>query len=384
MNLRNVLFHSAAFAVASWAVRGADAAQATAALRDISGGRHHSDELSDSQPPPHETDIIRRSPPDTLPPQAAAAMAALEIAAVPVAARRPGSDAPSLVASLQERWRRGILPAVGGEDGMTRRTAHRIGKGFFCVMLLIFIFYFGCCWDDSEGLSAAVSGKLIKSELWSSRPPLAEAAGVQDLQVATSEAHASKLKGFAGPDARRVLPAVLPTAAGDSPAAAARLAVPLSQLQNAAWTADVLGFMGLPVLFARLRGAEDGERFIEVALPAAKETPLVSVSSGLAIRLGGGEALGALVPETGGRCSLVLDGGSVAMAIAGGASPGERLAVLQMPGRRQVGTVSRVAANMAVGEEHLEVSVSAGAEVDAALVLACALASRAFGPDGWA
>lgn len=392
MNLRKVIFHAVAFVVSSWAVRGADAAKATAALRDISGGRHHNDELSDSQPPPHKPDVITRSPSDALPPQVAAARAALEAAAVPVARKPAGPEgdrpfAASLFASLRERWHRGILPAVGGEDGMDRRTAHRIGKGFFCVMLVVFIFCFGCCWDDSEGLSAAVSDRLLKAELWSTRPPLAEAAAQQDLQVAYSEVDAAKLKGFAGSEAaprRRVLPAVLPAAAGELPGAAARLAVPLSQLQAAAWDADVLGFMGLPVLFARLRWAEDGERFLEIATPAERETPLVSISSGLAIRLGSsGEALGALVPEAGGRCSLVLGGGSVAMAIAGGAAP-ERLAVLQMPGRRKVGTVSRVAASMAVGEEHLEVSVSAGAEVDAALVLACALASRAFGPDGWA
>lgn len=409
MNFHQVFLHAVTLVVTSWAVQGAEAAQATAALREISGGRRRGEDSKPQSLPPDQ-DVATRAQWDALPPQAAAAQAALEAAAVPVLREDVGAEgdrsfAASLVSAVHERLRRGVLPTIGGEDGLHPHTARRIGKGIFCVMLVIFIFCFGCCWDDSEGLSAAVAGRLLKAELWNSRPPLAEAPTLEDLQVGSSDCLSAKLKGLEGPElpggpsapGRRLLPAVLPSAAGELPGAAARLAVPLAQLQAATWTADVLGFMGLPVLFARLRRAEDGERFLEVTTTADRQTPLVSISSGLAIRLGGGaagfgEALGALVPEVGGRCSLVLGGGRVAMAIASGngngagAAPtaGERLAVLQMPGRRKVGTVSCLAANMVVGEEHLEVSVSAGAELDAALVLACALAARAFGPEGWA
>jgi len=397
MTFCKMFLNAVAFVIASWNVGEGNAAQATAAFREISGGRHRSDELSDSQ-------LVQRMPLDTLPPQTVAARVALEAAAVPVTREPVGSEGDrsitaSFFSALRERVRRVVLPAVGGE-GMDSHTARRLGKGVFCVMLVIFIFCFGCCWDDSEGLSAAVAGRLLKAELWSSRPPLAGVAVLEDLPVA-------KLKGFAGSEppavppvpGRRMLPAVLPAAAGELPGSAVRLAVPLAQLQAATWTSDVFGFMGLPVLFARLWRAEDGERFLEISTVAERQVPLVTVSSGLAIRLGGGGprpgssggVFGALVPEAGSRCSLVLGGGRVAMAISGGdvggstapqPAAGERLSILQMPGRRKVGTVSRLAASMAVGEEHLEVSVGAGAELDAALVLACALASRAFGPDG--
>lgn len=251
-----------------------------------------------------------------------------------------------------------------------RTRAGRVGAS---ALLLAFILFFGCCWDDQEGLPPHMANRLMQEDLWSTQ---GQAFSNTRVAVAPSSA-----EGF--PDEDMLVRLEL-SKAFVVPSSSTKLSVPFASWQGEKpWLVDVLGFMGTPLLVASMKFEATGRRVLEVSAPGGDGVALASAGltdsdSRLVIRGLGGNEFGELAGDGCGGHVLHLDG-RPALAVTAD-SDGTPVAITSVPGSKQLATAVRRGGSAGLAAEHFEFTVRPGA--DLVLILVCALASQAFGPQG--
>lgn len=251
-----------------------------------------------------------------------------------------------------------LAPQDGG-----RRNRHNQSiaeRAVFPVVLATFILAFGFFWDDGENdLNSKVAQRM---ELWA--PPVLCAAG------------GDTAKKKCGKDAEGPEACVLPVLSSDfvrtcSTTQLAVARVSFGELDG--WSTDVLGFMGVPVLSASAHRDVDGIRVLEIRRRGGNkdDAPLVAVRAGQVSNAG--RSIGRFT--TSGTGQQVFEGPHGLPLLTADQPGADNVLTLSSTSEsRQVqATASWRAASAVLPAEHLEVSAQPG--VDAALALACVLAT---------
>jgi len=281
-------------------------------------------------------------------------------------ARAEGAETPTsweqrVVAELVEEYE------VIVEHPLRTRAGRVVASG----LLLAFIFFFGCCWDDQEGLPPDMASRLMQEDLWSNQ---GQAFSKKRVAVAPSS---SCTDGCPDEDTAARLELCK---AFIVPSSSTKLSVPIVQWQGEKpWLIDVLGFMGAPLLVARMRlQAPTDRRILEVLAPGGDDVALATASLSddrVVIRGSGGVEFGELAGDGCGRNIVLLDN-RTALAVTAD-SDGTPVAITSVPGSKQLATAVLRGRSAGIAAEHFEFTVRPGA--DLVLILVCILASQVFG-----
>lgn len=247
------------------------------------------------------------------------------------------------------------------DRGRRQRHARSVaGRAVFPAVLAGFVLVFGFFWDAGEG---DLSGKAAqRMELWA--PPAVCAAG----QTSPNKCSG---KGIESSDI-----CVLPVLSSDfvrtcSSTQLAVACVPFGEPDG--WSTDVLGFMGVPVLSAAAGPDRNGGRMLEIRRRGSgrDDPPLVAVRAGQVFSAG--TSLGRFTSSGTGRHVFQDSHGRPLLVAAQSSSDRALTMSSDSEGKQVQATAAWRAASAVLPAEHLEVSAQPG--VDAALALACVLAT---------
>lgn len=249
-----------------------------------------------------------------------------------------------------------------------------VGRLIFAAMLICFFIIFGFLWDESElqGLPPRVAEKLLQPELWNTMLVQTPASNGKARRSAAPSVTISDEK------MPKLAPAFVGTTAGTV------VSIASDFLQASAWTVDVLGLMGVPVLTAQLRSADDTEQVLEVL--SRDGAPLVSVNSQLYIQDAGGTHIGNLEPDGDGKFTFWSSAGSQVMSVTEDQHD-HRITLTSVSDSgaapEPVGAAAWCSAvSFGIGGERISgdrLQVSAKRGVDVVLMLICTLAVSTFG-----
>lgn len=249
-----------------------------------------------------------------------------------------------------------------------------VGRLIFAAMLICFFIIFGFLWDESElqGLPPRVAEKLLQPELWNTMLVQTPASNGKARRSAAPSVTISDEK------MPKLAPAFVGTTAGTV------VSIASDFLQASAWTVDVLGLMGVPVLTAQLRSADDTEQVLEVL--SRDGAPLVSVNSQLYIQDAGGAHIGNLEPDGDGKFTFWSSAGSQVMSVTEDQHD-HRITLTSVSDSgaapEPVGAAAWCSAvSFGIGGERISgdrLQVSAKRGVDVVLMLICTLAVSTFG-----
>jgi len=248
------------------------------------------------------------------------------------------------------------------------------GRLVFAAMLICFFLIFGFLWDDSElqGLPPMVADKLLQPELWNTVA----------VQAPTSKGKAQRRAALPIAPSDEKMPKLAPAFVGTT--AGTVVSIASDFLQASTWTVDVLGLMGVPVLTAQLRLADNTEHVLEVL--SLDGAPLVSVNSQLHIQDACGVHIGSLEPEGDSQFTFWSSAGSQVMSVTEDQHD-SRITLTSVLDSGSVPEPLGAAAwcnavSFGIGGERISgdrLEVSAKRGVDVVLMLVCTLAVSTFG-----